>query len=169
MSDMEQLSFWEDGINHRRCRKCNRILPIDSFRFEEKRKLRHRQCGDCRKQYSRAYQRKKLLAPNMRAIHNERVRKTNETRKSRQRIEYVYLIKFPTGEYKIGRTTDPKHRLQNLYSSLPFKLEYAALIKTNNMAVLEKQLHERFWSKRIRGEWFKLSTEDVDYIKGLQP
>ncbi|MHA2096659.1 MAG: GIY-YIG nuclease family protein [Candidatus Hodarchaeales archaeon] len=31
----------------------------------------------------------------------------------------------------------------------------------------EKELHNRYHSKRIRGEWFDLNQKDIDYIKTL--
>ncbi len=80
---------------------------------------------------------------------------------------YVYLLQSPTSAYKIGRTANPKNRLQTFNVKLPFEVDYLAVIKTPNMYQLEVDLHNKFASKRINGEWFTLSPADVEYIKGL--
>jgi hypothetical protein len=80
---------------------------------------------------------------------------------------YVYLLQSPTKAYKIGRSKNPENRLKTFSVKLPFEVEYIALIKTNDMVGLERQLHQRFADKRVNGEWFELSSEDVQYIQGL--
>ncbi len=80
---------------------------------------------------------------------------------------YVYLIKSERGMYKIGRSKGPKGRIKTLEVKLPFEIEPICLIPTQNANRLEKQLHYRFESKRIDGEWFALTEEDVQYIKSL--
>jgi hypothetical protein len=80
---------------------------------------------------------------------------------------YVYLLQSPTKSYKIGRSKNPQDRLKTFSVKLPFEVEYIALIETPDMTGLERQLHERFAEKRVNGEWFELSEEDVQYIQGL--
>lgn len=80
---------------------------------------------------------------------------------------YVYLLRSENGYYKIGRTQDPQNRVKTFGIQLPFEVEYECLIKTDAMVKLEKQLHDHFAHKRIKGEWFNLSPDDVEYIKGL--
>lgn len=80
---------------------------------------------------------------------------------------YVYLIQSPTHAYKIGRTVNPDNRLRTFSVKLPFEVEYVCVIATQDMYGLEADLHERFAGKRLNGEWFALSPEDIDYIKGL--
>lgn len=80
---------------------------------------------------------------------------------------YVYLIQAASGFYKIGRTANPKNRIRTFSVKLPFEVDYLCLIKTKNMYKLERELHKRYEKKRVRGEWFKLSPADVEYIKGL--
>lgn len=84
-----------------------------------------------------------------------------------RRHGFVYLIQSPTGAYKIGRTTNPEDRMKTFEVKLPFEVEYVCVIKTKDMFGLESQLHSQFADKRVNGEWFSLSPEDVDYIKGL--
>jgi hypothetical protein len=80
---------------------------------------------------------------------------------------FVYLIQSPTKAYKIGRTSDPQNRMKTFGIQLPFEVEYICIIETPDMIDLETKLHTRFSTKRINGEWFDLSPEDVEYIKGL--
>lgn len=80
---------------------------------------------------------------------------------------YVYLLQSPTTAYKIGRTRDPKNRMKTFGVQLPFEVEFICLIKTQNMTELESRLHAKYADKRINGEWFRLTLEDVEYIKGL--
>ena len=81
---------------------------------------------------------------------------------------YVYLIKSETGHYKIGRTNNPDNRMRAFGIKLPFRVHYEHLIKSKDMCALETELHQRFAQKRLDGEWFNLSDEDVAYIKSLQ-
>lgn len=80
---------------------------------------------------------------------------------------YVYLVQSPTGAYKIGRTMNPQNRLKTFHVKLPFEVDFVALIPTEDSWKLESELHGKFYKKRIRGEWFNLSPEDVEYIKSL--
>lgn len=50
---------------------------------------------------------------------------------------------------------------------LPFEVEFECLIKTLDMYSTEKELHEKFASKHVNGEWFNLDDNDVQYIKSL--
>jgi hypothetical protein len=80
---------------------------------------------------------------------------------------YVYLIKSPSGHYKIGRAIDPHDRVRTFGVQLPFEVEIIALIQTDDYVRLEKSLHAYFESQRVNGEWFNLSPADVEYIKSL--
>lgn len=87
----------------------------------------------------------------------------------RNRSGYVYLLSAPHDLtlFKIGRTSNPQNRLRTFNIKLPFAVEYICTIKTDDMYALESTLHRKFASKRLDGEWFRLTSEDVDYIKGL--
>lgn len=80
---------------------------------------------------------------------------------------YVYLIQSPTGAYKIGRTKDPSNRMKTFTVKLPFEVDYVCVIETADMYTLEGDLHLRFNSKRVNGEWFRLEPQDVEHIKEL--
>lgn len=80
---------------------------------------------------------------------------------------FVYLLaSSEEGCYKIGRTKDPQRRLKQ-FKSMIMPAGYECLIETQNMRQLEADLHIKFKDQRIQGEWFNLTNEDVEYIKGL--
>lgn len=94
--------------------------------------------------------------------------KKDPARSNPQRAGYVYLLRAHSGLYKIGFTKNPDHRIETFSVKLPFEVEFEALINTDNMHQLERGLHVMFDDKRVNGEWFNLSPEDVAYIKSLQ-
>lgn len=88
------------------------------------------------------------------------------TAELRDKSGYVYILNEINGvHYKIGRTKNPSDRLRTFEIKLPFEIEYDLLIQTNDMYDLEKTLHTRFADKRVDGEWFKLTTVDLQQIQ----
>lgn len=81
---------------------------------------------------------------------------------------YVYLLKSPTTNYKIGRTKNPDDRLRTFTVKLPFEVEYDHLIKCSDMYRAEAILHGRFNRKRVNGEWFNLTDAEVFFVKRLE-
>jgi len=86
---------------------------------------------------------------------------------SKDRGGFVYLLKSDTGYYKIGHTVNPDNRITTFGVLLPFEVEYDHLIQSPDMRRLESDLHRRYEDKRVNGEWFDLSVDDVAYIKSL--
>lgn len=76
---------------------------------------------------------------------------------------YVYLVRDldVTGYYKIGRTTRPSQRITHFDVKLPFNIGVVCLIPSDACADLEAQLHRKYRHRRINGEWFNLSDDDV--------
>ena len=64
--------------------------------------------------------------------------------------------------YKIGKSIKPKYREKTLQSEKP-TVELIHIIDKD----IERKLHNKFKDKRIRGEWFNLNRDDVNYIKSL--
>lgn len=79
---------------------------------------------------------------------------------------YVYLLKGG-GCYKIGKAQNPEKRSETLAIQLPYPVQLIHYIPAKDPRVYESELHEQFADKRLNGEWFDLSDEDVAYIKGL--
>lgn len=72
----------------------------------------------------------------------------------------TYLMKDEnTGFTKIGKSIHPKKRERTLQSEKPT----ISLFKVCDKLV-EKELHDYFSIKHVRGEWYHLSDEDIKYI-----
>ena len=75
----------------------------------------------------------------------------------------LYIMKDGhTGLHKIGRSINPSTRERTLQAQVPL-LEM--IWDCGAMLADEAILHGIFAHKRIRGEWFDLSSEDIEYIK----
>lgn len=79
---------------------------------------------------------------------------------------YIYLFESQ-GLYKIGRSHTPAIRRRRLQTGSPTPIRTVHTLKTVFHKWIEQQLHSRFADKRVRGEWFALTDEDVAYIKSL--
>lgn len=87
----------------------------------------------------------------------------NNSIKIKKYITNVYImIDHNTKYYKIGRSDAPLKREKTLQSEKPtieliykFECEYG----------IEKELHNKFIDKKIRGEWFNLDNNDIAYIQ----
>ena len=73
----------------------------------------------------------------------------------------IYLARSQ-GYYKIGFSNDPLKRLAELQVGNPSSIELVGTIPGTFLE--ERRLHTLFKGKRIRGEWFALSDEDVQSI-----
>jgi len=79
---------------------------------------------------------------------------------------YVYFIQTYPDTVKIGLTVNIKRRLKEFEKILmPYKPVLLHSIKTNNMPVCESFFHNKFSTKRLRGEWFELSEDDIEEMK----
>lgn len=84
-------------------------------------------------------------------------------------VGYVYLItaKEISEKFKIGCTTDIKHRIASMRTVVPVTFEVLHLIESSDMKQEESRLHKMFHEKRLVGEWFALSSEDIHYIQSI--
>jgi len=79
-------------------------------------------------------------------------------------MKQVYLMKC-ADFYKIGISTNPKARAKDLQTSNPLKVELIATKYTRKASKYESQLHSTYSGKRVRGEWFRLSSKDLSDLK----
>jgi hypothetical protein len=72
----------------------------------------------------------------------------------------VYLAKHGR-DYKIGRSNDVARRRREISLLLPSELEHVHVIETDDPEGIETYWHRRFEKRRSRGEWFRLTPDDV--------
>lgn len=80
---------------------------------------------------------------------------------------FVYLLKSEVGFYKIGHAANPNDRIRTFNVKLPFQVEFEHLIKCKDRFTAERKLHKRYADKRLNGEWFHLTADDVAAIKAI--
>lgn len=76
---------------------------------------------------------------------------------------YVIYLEDSASErfYKIGMSTSFSDRFDAHQCASPFKLCVACAYFVGNARSEEAHLHAYFWSKRVRGEWFRLTDDDL--------
>ena len=86
----------------------------------------------------------------------------DEPRKSRpkDRAGYVYILQAGQ-DYKIGATKRMARWMKHPGAPPPFDTALVRTYKTETMYDLEAVLHDHFAEKRIKGEWFRLTIEDL--------
>ena len=79
----------------------------------------------------------------------------------------VYFIKDTevSGLVKIGFTTNWKSRSFAFDTKLPFKWELVHIVYCTDHRFAEKLFHLMFEHKRMNGEWFDLSEDDLRFVK----
>jgi hypothetical protein len=91
------------------------------------------------------------------------VNESNTPKKLQTKFTKVYvMIDKNTGYYKIGRSINPKIRERTLQSEKPtieMLFNHDARVKD------EKEIHNMFSDKRVRGEWFDLNGSDLNKIR----
>ena len=112
---------------------------------------------------------KKLLAIDQEATRlTEQHRLTEEDQRASENLETLRKSRFDTfvyvmedsrnGTFKIGQSKTPGKRERTLQSETP-EITLRFSIPTDEAH--EKHLHAQFDSKRIRGEWFSLTPDDL--------
>lgn len=99
----------------------------------------------------------------------DQIQKTIKNRNAfkRKKINgYVYVIHCEgTTFYKIGISKkNYNDRLYNLQSGCPFELEMIYVSHSDDHRRLEKELHNKFKDKCVRGEWFDLDEASLNTL-----
>lgn len=79
-------------------------------------------------------------------------------------IGYVYLMEFGA-DYKIGNSNNVERRFRELRTQMPYEGKIIHTIETGDPEGIEAYWHNFFKDKRLKGEWFQLSKEDIRYFK----
>lgn len=78
---------------------------------------------------------------------------------------YVYLIRIPTGHYKIGHTKNLNQRIRHFTVTMPFDVELIHTIPCDDARDAEQRLHKLHKKEHVSGEWFQLSDADVAFLR----
>jgi hypothetical protein len=69
---------------------------------------------------------------------------------------WIYFLQFGNeGPIKVGRSSDPGARAQELNVASPVELVLLGAMRTTNAVCEERTLHERLAAFYVRGEWFE--------------
>lgn len=82
-------------------------------------------------------------------------------RKKRAIANQIYIIQEEHGLVKIGITADFERRLKTLSAMMPYDLCVITVLNTPIASQLEKAMHDHFAAQRIKGEWFRLSRDEL--------
>jgi hypothetical protein len=80
---------------------------------------------------------------------------------------YIFSIWEMPGYYKIGVSKDVQRRLADYNTAMPFTVVLEYWVEYSNYRFVEKLLHKRFRNRRIKGEWFMLSDDEVTQTKHI--
>lgn len=81
-------------------------------------------------------------------------------------MDTLYLIS--SGPYvKIGIANDVENRIASLQTGNPIELKVMSCFEFQNSSLVERVLHQKCASQRVRGEWFDLSTHEVEEIEKI--
>lgn len=81
------------------------------------------------------------------------------------KLPMVYVLATQKFEYiKIGTTKNFKGRFGNIQTGCPFTLFLWLAIRSFRAKEIEKELHITLGDFNIRGEWFVLGVQQLDYL-----
>jgi len=77
--------------------------------------------------------------------------------------DIIYLINADEDRYKIGISSEKglQTRIKNLQTGSSCELHLIFTYKTKYASLIEKTLHRQYQTKKIIGEWFQLSNQEV--------
>jgi hypothetical protein len=73
----------------------------------------------------------------------------------------VYFVQADNGLTKIGCTRNIINRFSALKTSSPCDLKIVGFVNSADQYTLERKIHTYLSDKRVRGEWFKLSSVEL--------
>lgn len=83
-------------------------------------------------------------------------------------FHFIYILRCCWSEYqnvyKIGRSRTANRRLADLDRQFPFEFEVVASHRVSDAKYVERTLHRRFDGQRVRNEWFRLTSQDLEDV-----
>lgn len=110
--------------------------------------------------------RKEVVVPHTIETHVNNPNRTHKELAGLYNTELVYFIRENSGAVKIGCTNQIKHRLAGLQHTSPYPLTILAL--ANGYKDLEKEIHKKLNSSRLKGEWFIYNEDLLKVIADLE-
>lgn len=82
---------------------------------------------------------------------------------------FIYFVHADgTDRYKIGLTNNLDRRMKELNGKQsPFENRLQWSIEVCDMRSAEKDLHDRFHSRRVNGEWFQFAESELDEVESI--
>jgi hypothetical protein len=78
----------------------------------------------------------------------------------------VYFIRHgDTRLFKIGKSVHPMMRMRDLQGANPIELTMHTVHPHKEPGEMERVYHKMFAEKRVRGEWFELSKQDMELVE----
>lgn len=77
---------------------------------------------------------------------------------------WVYVLDSGLGYYKIGKAKDLNRRVKQLKIQLPFPVTIQYAYQSSEHDYEERFWHEYYAAKRLNGEWFTLTSDDLAVI-----
>lgn len=75
------------------------------------------------------------------------------------------MLRAESGDFcKVGRTNNLQTRITTLAIQLPFRVNLHAAYRVCHSEIMERHIHDYFADKRMNGEWFKLSEDDLEFL-----
>lgn len=102
------------------------------------------------------------------AQRNQELKEWEENRSisKKERVDDLYLILDEDANHlKIGRSKNVKERLNQLQIANSHKLKLLNSIPKKGY--IEKELHDTFKDKKVKGEWFVNDGEIIDYFNAF--
>ena len=80
---------------------------------------------------------------------------------------FIYIIKAYDDNlyYKIGITNKIEKRLKALKTGNNNEIEAIFLFQSDYASKIESKIHLLYKTKRVKGEWFLLSNDEVEKVK----
>jgi hypothetical protein len=81
---------------------------------------------------------------------------------------YIYVFNDTQKKmFKIGYAKYPSQRLKQCQTGNAGKIAEVCRIATNDMKSLEKELHRLYAHRRVAGEWFQLTWDDLAELRAM--
>ncbi len=96
--------------------------------------------------------------------HSQPAKEEIDDNEHNQTHGHVYLLKHEN-TCKIGKSYDASRRYKEIKVQMPHDTEEIHVIETDDPSGIEAYWHNRFKNKRLNGEWFNLSKEDIKAFK----